>query len=64
MDERRVPADHPDSNFRMLSEAVFKPLLDRGDIEGYQVLEAPNFDMPNPAQWYYGDMGKPDIGLF
>ena len=48
----------------MLSETVFKPLLERGDIEGYQVLEAPNFDMPNPAQWYYGDMGKPDIGLF
>lgn len=59
-----MPSDHPDSNFRLLSETVFKPLLDRGDIESYQMLEAPSFDVPNPAQWYYGDMGKPDIGLF
>lgn len=64
LDERRVSPDHPDSNYGLLKKTVFNPLLERGDIEEFQVIEAPNFEIPNPAEWYYGDMGKPDIGLF
>lgn len=64
LDERRVSPDHPDSNYGLLRKTVFNPLLERGDIEEFQVIEAPHFEIPNPAEWYYGDMGKPDIGLF
>lgn len=64
LDERRVALDDPQSNFRQLSETVFAPLLASGAIEEFQIIPAPRFDVPNPAQWYYGDVGKIDIGLF
>ena len=64
LDERKVPSDHPDSNFRQLSEKAFSPLLSAGAIGEHQILPPPRLDVASPAQWYFGDVGNIDIALF
>jgi 6-phosphogluconolactonase len=57
-DERCVPPDHPDSNFRMASEALFKPL----SIPAGQIQRMKGEIDPETAAIEYGQMLKSRFG--
>lgn len=63
LDERLVPLDHPDSNYRLLSEALFAPLLEKNLLSEEQIL-AVRTDVINPTTEYSSRVSQIDIGLF
>lgn len=63
LDERIVPLDHPDSNYRFLSEILFAPLLREGFLSEEQILPI-RTDVADPAQEYSLRVSRIDIGLF
>ena len=56
VDERCVPPDHPDSNYRMIREA----LLDSGDIppENFHRMQAERADLEQAAQDYAHELAR------
>lgn len=64
LDERLVEPDSPDSNYRMLSETVFQPLIESSAVTEFQILPPVRLDAPDPASWYDADVMSVDIGLF
>lgn len=63
LDERLVPLDHPDSNYRLLSETLFAPLLENNLLEREQILTV-RTDMTDSAVEYSSRVPRIDIGLF
>ncbi len=64
VDERCVPPDHPDSNYRMIREA----LLDSGEIppENFHRMQAEEADLEKAARDYAAELGRvlePQDGL-
>lgn len=49
VDERLVPADHPDSNFRLLREHLIEPLRREGRLESVNAHPF-SFDVAKPGQ--------------
>lgn len=64
LDERIVPVDSPESNFRFLNETVFRPLVESGAISESQIVPPVRTDMKNPAEIYSSEVISIDIGLF
>lgn len=63
LDERLVPLDHSDSNYRLLSEILFAPLLENHLLEREQIL-AIHTDVTDPEVEYSSRVPRIDIGLF
>ncbi|EKD30255.1 MAG: hypothetical protein ACD_78C00106G0002, partial [uncultured bacterium (gcode 4)] len=63
LDERFVPLDHSDSNYRLLSEVFFTPLLEKHLLSARQILPV-RTDVINPTTEYSSRVPQIDIGLF
>ena len=63
LDERLVPPDHADSNYRLLSEILFVPLL-AGRLVSPEQVVAVRTDVPHPEREYSDRVPVIDIGLF
>ena len=63
LDERLVLLDHPDSNYRLLSEVLFVPLLEKNLLSDKQILSV-RTDMTDPATEYSLRVPSVDIGFF
>lgn len=63
LDERMVPANDPESNFRLLSETVFEPLAAKGLLVPEQVVPVP-LGSGDVADEYSQLVHGIDIGLF
>lgn len=63
LDERLVPGEHPDSNFRLLSETLFQPLLRGNLISQSQILRVAT-GIASPEAEYSARVPRIDIGLF
>lgn len=63
LDERIVPLHHPESNYRLLSEILFAPLLGKHLLSEKQIF-AVRTDIANPEKDYTRRVPRIDIGLF
>ncbi|MDD2745647.1 MAG: 6-phosphogluconolactonase [Candidatus Gracilibacteria bacterium] len=63
LDERLVPLDHADSNYRLLYEVLFERLLVDGLIASEQIY-AVKTELENPELEYFSRVPHIDIGLF
>ncbi|MDD5377142.1 MAG: 6-phosphogluconolactonase [Candidatus Gracilibacteria bacterium] len=63
LDERLVPLDHPDSNYRLLSGILFAPLLEKKLLSEEQIF-AVRTDITDPVMEYFSRVPHIDIGLF
>lgn len=63
MDERLVPLDNPESNYRLISEIFFVPLLEKNLIKTGQILAVQTMGK-NSEKDYTNRVPFMDIGLF
>lgn len=63
LDERIVPLDHADSNYRLLLETLFSELISKGLIQSEQILTVQT-DIQNPESDYSERVPTIDIALF
>ncbi|MDD5198021.1 MAG: 6-phosphogluconolactonase [Candidatus Gracilibacteria bacterium] len=63
LDERLVPLDHPDSNYRLLSEILFAPLTEKHLLSTEQILSI-RTDIENSERDYFFRVPSIDIGFF
>lgn len=63
LDERLVSLTHPDSNYRLLSEVLFAPLLEKDLLTIEQILVV-RTDIDDSAIEYSFQVPNIDIGLF
>ena len=63
VDERVVPLDHEDSNYRAVSEKFFHPLIEAGLIGSDQAIPI-DPDVDDPARDYAHKISKMHIALF
>lgn len=63
LDERLVPLDHADSNYRLVSEVLLQEFISNGTLQSEQIL-AVRTDIENPESDYSERVPSIDIALF
>lgn len=63
LDERLVASNHPDSNFKLLSERFVAPLRKRDPHAAYPLFRL-RAELPDSATAYAEEVGRIDIALF